>query len=166
MSEAYKLEDLDLDYDYEEEPFVDSLERAEAHLRFLAYWRWYRQDREEHARKEIDKIKLWLEREQERVNKKISWHERGLQGFLWKTGKKSVSLVHGSIRKIKGRERIEITDEEAFLTTAPLHLVNEQLLRRPDKKAILAHIKETGEIPEGTDLIRGEDTIQIKTEDA
>ncbi|MBT4503526.1 MAG: hypothetical protein HOC74_37690, partial [Gemmatimonadetes bacterium] len=90
---------------------------------------------------------------------------RGQQGFLWKTGKKSVSLVHGTIRKIKGRERIEITDEEAFLTTAPLHLVNEQLLRKPDKKAILAHIKETGEIPEGTDLIRGEDTIQIQTED-
>lgn len=166
MSEAHKLDDLDLDYDYDDEPFVDSLERAEDHLRFLGYWRGEEEDRIAHAAREIEKIQTWLERELETVHRKISWHERGLQGFLWQTGKKSVRLVHGTIRKIKGRERIEIIDEEVFLTAAPVHLVHEQLLRRPDKKAILSHIKETGDLPEGTDLIRGEDTIQIKTEDA
>jgi len=166
MSEAIKLNDLELKVDYEEDPFVGSEERAEEHLRFLAYWRGEEEDRITHAAREIEKIQTWLEREVEAIHRKISWHKRGLQGFLWQTGKKSVRLVHGSIRKIKGRERIEITDEKTFLTKASLHLVNEQLLRRPDKKAILAHIKATGEIPEGTDLIRGEDTIHIKTEDA
>lgn len=165
MSEAIKLNDLHLDIDYEEDPFVGSEERAEEHLRFLAYWRGEEEERIAHAARQIEKIQIWLEREMEAIHRKISWHERGLQGFLWQTGKKSVRLIHGSIRKIKGRERVEITDEEAFLTKAPSSLIAEKMLRRPDKKAILSHIRETGEIPEGTNLIRGEDTIHIKTED-
>jgi hypothetical protein len=88
-----------------------------------------------------------------------------LQGYLYQSGKKSVRLIHGSIRKRKGRERVEIADEELFLSTASIDLIREQLLRQPDKKAILAHIKAHGEIPSGVDLTRGEDTLHIETGD-
>ena len=165
MSEALKLEDLDLDADYEEEPVVDSQNRAEAHLRFLAYHRWYRQEMEAHARQQIEKVQLWLEGELERIDRKIHWHERGLSGFLWQTGQKSVRLIHGTLRKIKGRERVEILDEETFLAKAPESLITARVIRKPDKKAIIAHIRLTGEIPPGADLVRGEDTLHIDTKE-
>jgi hypothetical protein len=165
MSEVLKLDDIEIPFDYETPPDTPSTDRAEEHLRLLGYWRTERFDREEHAQVQIDRITLWLERQQERIDTKIAWHEIALQGYLYQSGKKSVRLIHGSIRKRKGRERVEIADEELFLSTASIDLIREQLLRQPDKKAILAHIKAHGEIPSGVDLTRGEDTLHIETGD-
>ena len=108
---------------------------------------------------------MWLEREQERIARRIAWHEEALQGFLWQSGKKSVRLIHGFVRRVKGRERIEITDEETFLSAAPPDLIRQQIIRQPDKKAILAHVQQSGEIPTGVDVIRGEDRIHIEAEE-
>ena len=165
MSQTHQLEDLPLDIDYDEEPTTPSQDRAEEHLRFVAYWRNQRGEIEAHAKAQQDRIALWLEREQERIDRKIAWHEEALQGFLWQSGKKSVRLIHGSVRRIKGRERIEIIDEETFLSAAPPVLIRQQIIRQPDKKAILAHVQQSGEIPTGVDVIRGEDRIHIEAEE-
>ena len=58
----------------------------------------------------------------------------------------------------------EVTDEETFLSHASMDLIREQTLRQPNKKAVLAHIRQTGEIPAGIDLVCGDDTIKIETE--
>jgi hypothetical protein len=165
MSEALKLSDVDAPFDYEQPPDTPSTDRAEEHLRLLGYWRTERYARQRHAETQTERIILWLEREHEKIDAKIAWHEQALQGYLWQTGKKSVHLIHGRIARRKGRERIEISDEETFLATASSTLIREQLLRQPDKKAILAHIKAHGEIPTGIDLVRGDDTLHIETGD-
>ena len=165
MSEAVKLDDLEVDLNYEQTPVISSQDLAEGHLRYLAHWQRQRQEREDHARQQIEKVQLWLEREQERIDCKIHWHEEGLKAFLWQSGKKSIRLIHGTLRRLQGRERIEITDEATFLAQAPANLITERLIRTPDKKAILNHIHLTGEIPPGTDLVRGEDTLHIDTKE-
>ena len=164
MTESSTLSDLSFDPNYEETPTPPCQERAEDHLRLVAYWRQQSKKRQTHAQTQSDRIALWLEREQERINRRIAWHESALQGFLWQTGKKSVRLIHGAIRRIKGREKVEILDEEAFLSHAASDLVRVRTQRQPDKKAIIAHIRQTGEIPAGTDLVCGDDTIHIETE--
>lgn len=165
MSTALQLEDVTLEVDYDEEPSTPSETRAEEHLRVLAYWQRQREERASHASEQRDRITLWLDREQERIDRKIAWHEQALQGFLWQTGKKSVRLIHGAIRRVKGRERVEITDEDAFLLNASTDLIREQITRQPNKKAILAYIQQTGDIPAGIDLVRGDDLIKIDAEE-
>lgn len=165
MTQALQLEDITLDINYDDEPVPPSQDRAEEHLRVLAYWQRQRAERAFHAQEQQDRIALWLERELERIDRKTAWHEQALQGFLWQTGKKSVRLIHGAIRRVKGRERVEVTDEEIFLSHASMDLIREQTLRQPDKKAILAHIRQTGDIPAGIDLVCGDDTIKIETEE-
>ena len=165
MSEAYRLDDIEAPFDYEQPPNTPSTDRAEEHLRLLSYWRRERQERQAHAQLQAERIALWLERMLERIDRKVAWHERALQGYLYQTGKKSVRLVHGSIARRKGRERVEVTDEARFLDTAPSDLIRQQVLRQPDKKAILAHIRSSGEIPHGIDLVRGDDTLHIDTGD-
>jgi len=34
----------------------------------------------------------------------------------------------------------------------------------PDKTAVMAAVKNSGEIPEGADIVRGPDTLNIRTE--
>ena len=165
MTQALQLEDLTLDVDYDDAPVPPSQDRAEEHLRLLAYWRQQREEREVHAQEQKDRIALWLERELERIDRKTAWHEQALQGFLWQTGKKSVRLIHGSIRRVKGRERIEVMDEDAFLSSAAPDLIREETIRQPDKKAILAYVKQTGDLPAGIDLVRGDDLIKIEAEE-
>ena len=164
MTQSPALADLSFDPNYDDTPAPPCQESAEDHLRLVAYWRQQRQERQTHARMQSDRVALWLEREQERIDRRIAWHEAALQGFLWQTGKKSVRLIHGAIRRIKGRERVEVTDEETFLSHASMDLIREQTLRQPNKKAVLAHIRQTGEIPAGIDLVCGDDTIKIETE--
>ncbi len=165
MSTAVLPKDITLDTNYDEEPSTPSQDRAEEHLRLLAYWQRQRAERQSHANQQQDRITNWLAREQDRIDRKIGWHQRALQGFFWQTGKKSVRLIHGIIRRIKGRERIDVTDEQAFLRHTSMDLIREQTHVQPNKKAILAQVRETGDLPAGIDLVRGDDTIQIKAEE-
>jgi len=70
-----------------------------------------------------------------------------------------VRLINGTIKRIAPRLSIEITDESK---------IPEKYIRRtekisPDKKAILDHVKETGEIIDGADLVEGEESWKITT---
>ena len=141
------------------ECLVPSEEVAENHLEYLHYWKRLRAARQAHAQKQLDKVQTWLDRELEPIDRKIAWHERGLKTYLWTTGKKTLRLINGTLKRIAGRERVEITDEARL----PESFFRIKTVRTPDKKAILSHIRQSGEIPDGTDLVRNEDTLKIET---
>ena len=150
LAEEYYDADIEL---------IESEERAEEHLRTLAYWQAEAARIKDHADREVDKIEKWREAENEKIQRKIDWHEQGLRGFLWQSGAKTISLINGKLKRIKGRDRVEIPDVDAFVSQAPGEFLNVKTI--PDKTSVMAHIKETGEIPDGVDLVTGEDSFKV-----
>ena len=117
----------------------------------------------EHAEREQDRVNTWLKSETSRIDRRIVWHEGGLRVFLVQAGKRSLRLINGTLRFLKGRERIDVLDAEKFLTWAKEHAP--ALIRvkeEADKRAIFDHIKACGEVPEGCDLVVSEDKFQVK----
>ena len=145
--------------EFEAEALIDSEQRAEDHLRRRAYWAEQRQEKIAHAALEIAKVEAWRDTQTEKIDRHITWHDTGLKAFMWNSGAKTISLVQGTLKRIKGREKVEIIDEEKFLEMAPEQLV--RIKRSPDKREILAQIKAGGEIPEGVDLVTGEDSFSV-----
>ena len=110
------------------------------------------------ACQETELIEMWRESELERLEKKRTWICWNLEQFLRSMEEKSLRLPHGVIKSRMGRDRVEIVDEDLFLSVAK----ERQLLRtypersEPDLNLIQVYIRRTGEIPPGIELIPGE----------
>jgi len=135
--------------------------RAEDHLSALAYHRHELNHIESHLEAQIEKATAWAQKRGQTAVNRIAWHERCLEAWFKSTGAKSASLINGKLKNIKGRQRVEIVDEDAI----PAEYKNETITYSPDKKRILAALKESGEIVEGTEVVVGEDKIKIDTPD-
>ena len=147
-----------------DQPDVDLLpiageENAEDHLQWLTYHRSELWRVLCHSEAEMDKIEAWRIEQDQLICRRIAWHERCLEAWFKQTGAKSAVLINGKLKKNLGRESVEITDESAI----PKEYLREKTTYAPDKKRILAALKETGEIVPGTEVMRGEDTIDITT---
>jgi hypothetical protein len=151
---------------------VEGENKAEDHLKKLLYHRnqlklakCHRDAEVKKAEAEVEKVQekadVWYAGEDKHWSRRIRWHERCLEAWFKSTGAKTATLIHGQIKNIKGRERVEIIDEDAI----PLEYKNPTTTYAPDKKRILALIKLTGEIVEGTEVVRREDRIKIDTPD-
>jgi hypothetical protein len=167
-----KREWIDVDFEYpetEEEaentPAIEDTVQTEAHLRSLSYWRYEIAQIRAHADKERERIALWEREQIAKIAPKIRWHENGLRAFLESAGKKTLKLIHGTLKRIAGRSRVEVQDFEEF---KKWNEANDYFMLRvktePDKVAVAAHVKATGEIPDGCDLVTGEDSFKIETE--
>tara|TARA_Y100000593_G_C4107400_1_gene236257 strand:- start:13 stop:585 length:573 start_codon:yes stop_codon:yes gene_type:complete len=133
--------------------------RAEDHLSALAYHRAELSRVEGHLEAQIEKATAWAQKRGQTIANAIAWHERCLEAWFKSTGAKSASLIHGKLKNIKGREQVDIIDEDAI----PQEYLREKITYDPDKKRILAALKETGEIVPGTEVVRSEDKIVIDT---
>lgn len=131
---------------------------AEDHLRCLRYWQTQIADIDAHADAEIERIDAWREARQRSAKSKQEYHRRCIEWWFSDDQRKTAKLINGTIKSIRGRERVEITNENAV----PQKFLAETTTTRPDKKLILDTIKSTGEIPDGCDLVRGEDTVKIE----
>ena len=163
--EMYK-DDLPSDDGYDYENIVTSQELAEKQFRCLKYWQEEERMIIEHFHKELDRITLWKEHKINRINKKKQWHEHGLHTYLEQNKKKKIDLVHGTISKSKGREKIDIPDREKFdewfLQESDKPLADFYITKtEPSKDLIKKYIKATGEIPEGCLLHRSPDKIKV-----
>lgn len=98
----------------------------------------------------------------EQYERKIDWLKSALHAHYVHIGEKKLDYPDGAMSMRKGSERIEIENEVTFTNTHKHPFVREVSTRTPDKAAIKKHIKATGEIPEGADLVRAEDTFTIK----
>lgn len=98
----------------------------------------------------------------EQYERKLAWLKTALHAHYVNSGEKKLQYPDGALSMRKGSERVEIENEVVFTNTHKLPFVREVYTRTPDKAAIKKHIKTTGEIPEGADLVRGEDTFVVK----
>ena len=87
--------------------------------------------------------------------------EASLKKYLWERGQKRIDYAYGTLSRRRGRERVEVEDETAFCFKYGDNADLVATTRRPDKLGIKAHIKSTGDIPDGADLVRGDDTCTI-----
>jgi phage host-nuclease inhibitor protein Gam len=107
---------------------------------------------------EIALIEEYRKQELEKLEKKRSWLTFNLEGYIRSTGEKTITLPHGQIKLRQGRQKVQVIDMDKFLKVGE----KLNLLRKvpesyePDLQAINQHIKLTGEIPRGVDVIPGE----------
>ena len=110
------------------------------------------------AEEEIKLIEDYRKQELEKLDKKRSWLTFNLEGYIRSTGEKTIALPHGQIKLRQGRQKVQVIDMAKFLKIGDrlnlLRKIPESL--EPDLSAIQQHIKRTGEIPIGVDVIPGE----------
>ena len=70
--------------------------RAEDHLRKLAEFRDELRKVFCHFEAESGKIKAWREKQDQRIQRRIEWHERCLSAWFMQTGAKSAQLINGT----------------------------------------------------------------------
>ena len=101
-------------------------------------------------------------RKVEQFDARLAWLESALKAHYVHSGQKKLGYPDGSLSMRKGRESVVVADPGAFCEA---HKTNGlvSVTVAPDKAAIKKHITDTGEIPEGADLVRGDDTFVVKT---
>ena len=168
MNNSYEMyeDDLPNNEEYNEENVVTSQELAEKQFRCLKYWEEEERMMLHHYHKELDRIELWKTHKVNRISKKKRWHEHGLHCYLEQNGKKKIDLVHGVVKKVKGREVVMVEDKEKFDEWFHTHGSSVEdfylVKRTPSLDLIKRHVKYTGEIPEGCNFRRKPDKIKIE----
>lgn len=143
-------------------PSIDTAALADRHLYQVKLVRREMADAKAHAAALHERLDTWLARRISSLERREALHSAGLAAYLISTGRSSVDLVNGRLKVVRGRERVDVTDADRFLAAAPPDLV--RVRREPDKTAIMRHYRQTGEIIDGTDVIRGDDTVSITTD--
>ena len=159
---------MDEEINYDDEPHLMSLEDAENTFRHLRYWHHKLEQTKEHTKKEIEKAKRFEESQTAKINKKIAWHELGLQAYLKSTHQKSVDLINGKATLCKSRTKAEVKDEAAFNEWLTQHdasfrerFISVKQITAPNIFEIKANYKETGEIPSGVDIWNPPDKLRV-----
>ena len=145
---------------------LDTDEGVNKSMRAVRYFRRRQDAFKTQCQAEIGRIQHLMNDELDRLERRIAWHEQGLRSFLWASGEKTIKTVYGKLKRIAGREKVEVGDFGAFKAWTE-NSDNRDLVRvkeEPDKTAIAKHIKATGEIPEGVDLVKGDDSFKVETE--
>ena len=141
---------------------TDDEEQAERYLEWLRY----RAGKIDEITRRMDAEIAVLEHRKEQLLKthinRTEYLEASLKKHLWESGKKRLDYAYGTLTRRKGREKVVIEDEPAFcFKHGDTPYVATTTTRSPDKAGIKDHIKKTGEIPDGADLVRGDDTCSI-----
>lgn len=136
---------------------------AEAHLRSLARQREEYTEIEARFDTEIARLMARADRTLKQLRKRQAWHEGALHAYYVRKGAKRLVLANATLSSVRGRERVEVHDVDAL---GLWNNTNQQALMeytpKPLKTDILAYIKDTGELPNGVELVRGEDSFKVK----
>ena len=138
--------------------------KVEQRLQEIAELRTEWEEAELHTQDQIYRANAWLEDEAERLRYEITWLQNSVMAWFKRDennlGKSSRKLINGTLKKLIGRMRVIITDEESVPKKLCNHKPEEW---NPDKNKIKAEIKKSGELPEGTDTEYGEDAYYVET---
>ena len=83
---------------------------------------------------------------------------------IQRTGEKTAKMVNGTIKKIAGRESVQISNEEELMAWAKEANRFDDVFKteyKPKKTDILRIVKETGEEPLGVNIALGEDSFKV-----
>jgi hypothetical protein len=162
ITDVVEDEEWETAIEEERELYVDQHEQAERSLSSLIHWDRQRAQVVAHSEAMVKRAKLWEEVELAYIDKRESFHKVGLMNYLGSLGRRSLKLIGGTLRLTKGRERVVIDDDEEFIDRhTGNEFVREVVTCSVDKRQLLAHIKQTGEIPNGCDLIRSKDSFKV-----
>jgi len=113
---------------------------------------------EESASTQIERVKQWEESRINSIEKQKQHFLPSLHAFIQQSGKRTIKLVNGDINLRKLQPKLEIIDDEII----PPQFIKVREVSSIDKTGIKAHIKSTGEIPEGVDYIQQDDKFGYK----
>jgi len=136
-------------------------EQAERHLDWLRYRNGLIDEISQRMDAEISRLEARKAQLLSGHRQRAEYLEASLKKHLWESGKKRIDYAYGTLSRRKGREKVEVEDETAFCFKHGDDTALVATTRRPDKVGIKDHIKKTGEIPDGADLVRGDDTCTI-----
>ena len=163
-----QFDQVDYDYETDEEGqhivSVTNTDQAEGHLRALDNWRAEVETIQKHAQMQIDRASQWAEEEVAKIQPRIHFHESGLIAFLQVQGKKTIKLINGTLKRTAGRNSV-VVDDMAALESWSEHSGVEviRVKREADKKAIMDYVKKDGVVPDGVDIVTGDDSFKIDT---
>ncbi|HEY5534913.1 MAG TPA: host-nuclease inhibitor Gam family protein [Ignavibacteria bacterium] len=115
------------------------------------------------AEKLIQDIQDWQDRKSLQHQGQIDFLSGKMEGYLRQQQLKSLQLPSGVVGLRKQQPKIEIVDSDKFYENA-----DESILRKipesfePNLKAIKEKLKETGEIPQGVDVIEQDSKFYFK----
>lgn len=145
------------------EPSDEDEAKVDRYLRALRYYRAERDKVAAAAQAERERIDEWERKHARKPDGAIAYLETVLRLFSEAVGKKKRVSPSGTLSWRKGRERVVVEDVDAFCARhAGSDLVRTKA--EPDKSTIIARVKAGGEIPEGADIQRGDDTFVIDVE--
>ncbi|MHB8930245.1 MAG: hypothetical protein ACYC5R_06575, partial [Melioribacteraceae bacterium] len=97
-----------------------------------------------------------------KIQEKADFLKLRLENYIRSEQKKSISLPHGTLRLRKKPDRVIIEDLDSFLKDAKsemLTVISESL--KPDLNGIKTFIKRSGKIPNGVNLLIGEEEFSL-----
>lgn len=95
-------------------------------------------------------------RQQAALNRKDAMRRLALRIML-AGNLKSIKLPEGTLSRVKGRESVEVLDENAL----PAEYVKEKITYSPDKTALKAALLAGTDVP-GVRIVVGDETLQVR----
>jgi hypothetical protein len=133
---------------------VTDLQSAEWTVRKIAEHKRKQADIEAMLAAEIMRLKAWAAKETEGHENSVSYLEGLLLPWYLRQEDTSISLPSGRVRMRKLPDAF-VYDNEKVIAWAKVNLpaaVRVTVTEAPDKAAISAHIKATGEMPDGLEI--------------
>ena len=114
---------------------------------------------------ELKILQEYREAETTRIGNKVRWLSWNLEQFMRGLDLKTLPLPHGVLKLRKGRDKVEVVDIESFFAGSG----HERFVKaipetfQPDLQALHEHIRLTGELPAGVNLISGDQKFSYTT---
>lgn len=117
---------------------------------------------------EIDRLKYWKQTEIEKLENKLEFINLALEGFYCQSDfKKTQKFPSGNIGYRKLPDKVVVNDSDSYIAWVKKAGLDERtdLIKTkvtPDKKGIKLYITQSGEIPDGVEMVTGENKFYIK----
>jgi len=120
-------------------------------------------------KRETERVNAWADVEIEKLYRAIDHFTHSLRFYMESVNKvnpktKSLKFPLGTIGIRKTPDKVEITQPPEEVRELWPDMVKEKMSLSVDKKAVLAKIKETGEVPGFAEVIPGESKFYYKME--
>ena len=128
-------------------------------------------DAERIATAEVGRVQAWLTRQRAQHDRRADWLRAAIASYaaparaLLCAGRaKSASFPAGRVGWRARPERLEVRDEEAFSSwCAARDLVRTRV--EPDRRAATEQYRKTGEVPDGCDVVGGDEAFFVEVDD-
>ena len=146
------------------------MDQAEHTIKVLAEFEAELRREEAHAHQQMEAVRTWINERREAHAKKRKWWDQRLKNFLIQQGRKSMKLINGTVKTMKGREVVDVVDPIAFFDAVKGSASEESFITKtfsesPNKKSLMAYYNKNGKLPPGIQVVRNDPSFSIKFAD-